>query len=175
MSQRIEEAVNTVEGIDELRSISGQGSSFVIVTFNWNATSTPPRRMSAIASPPYSTVPRDIDPPLISKFNNEDSPVLTIALSRNRSLRELTELADKIVKVQLERSAGVGEVRSSAVWSGPSTSGSMRNVWRPTRSRSQPCAMRSCDRMPMCRAAMLPPARASRCYARWGDRRSQSL
>src|SRR5207249_578244 len=38
------------------------------------------------------------------------SPVITVALSGNRSQRELTELADKIVKVQLERSAGVGEV-----------------------------------------------------------------
>src|SRR6476620_4467037 len=34
VSQKIEEAVNTVEGIDELRSISGPGSSVVIVTFN---------------------------------------------------------------------------------------------------------------------------------------------
>jgi len=34
ISQRIEEAVNTVEGINELRSISGQGRSVVIVTFN---------------------------------------------------------------------------------------------------------------------------------------------
>jgi multidrug efflux pump subunit AcrB len=34
VSQRIEEAVNTVEGINELRSISGQGRSLVIVTFN---------------------------------------------------------------------------------------------------------------------------------------------
>ena len=49
--------------------------------------------------------------PVISKFNNEDSPILTIAVSGDRSLRELTEIADKIVKVQLERSVGVGEVR----------------------------------------------------------------
>src|SRR5438477_11989444 len=34
VSQKIEEVVNTVEGIEELRSISGQGNSFVIATFN---------------------------------------------------------------------------------------------------------------------------------------------
>jgi HAE1 family hydrophobic/amphiphilic exporter-1 len=56
-------------------------------------------------------LPNDVDPPVISKFNNEDSPILTIAVSGDRSLRELTEIADKIVKVQLERSVGVGEVR----------------------------------------------------------------
>ena len=69
-------------------------------------------RMFATGSPRYSTVCRaTVDPPVISKFNNEDSPILTLALSGDRSLRELTEIADKIVKVQIERSAGVGEVR----------------------------------------------------------------
>ena len=47
----------------------------------------------------------------IAKFDNDSTPVLTVALSGDRSLRELTELADKVVKVQLERAAGVGEVR----------------------------------------------------------------
>src|SRR5437667_7734190 len=36
ISQRIEEAVNTIEGISELRSVSGPGASIVIVTFNLN-------------------------------------------------------------------------------------------------------------------------------------------
>src|SRR4029434_1327728 len=45
------------------------------------------------------------------KFDNDSTPILTLALSGNRSIRELTELADKIVKVQLERSKGVGLVR----------------------------------------------------------------
>ena len=112
ISQPIEEVVNTVEGIEELRSISGQGTSAVIATFNLN------RNIDAAAQDVRDRVatvlnrlPSDIDPPVISKFNNEDSPILTIAVSGDRSLRELTELADKIIKVQLERSAGVGEVR----------------------------------------------------------------
>ena len=49
-------------------------------------------------------------PPVIAKFNNDSSPVMSIALSGNRSLRELTEYGDKVVKVQLERSTGVGQV-----------------------------------------------------------------
>ncbi len=56
-------------------------------------------------------LPEDVDPPIISKLNQNDSePVLTIALSGDLSLRELTELADKVLKEQLERSKGVGEV-----------------------------------------------------------------
>jgi HAE1 family hydrophobic/amphiphilic exporter-1 len=112
ISQPIEEVVNTVEGIDELRSVSGRGSSFVMATFNLDrdidvAAQDVRDRVATV----LKRLPKEIDPPVISKFNNEDSPILTIAVSGDRSLRELTEIADKIVKVQLERSVGVGEVR----------------------------------------------------------------
>jgi HAE1 family hydrophobic/amphiphilic exporter-1 len=112
ISQPIEEVVNTVEGIDELRSISGRGTSFVIATFNLDrdidvAAQDVRDRVATV----LNRLPNDVDPPVISKFNNEDSPILTLAVSGDRSLRELTEIADKIVKVQLERSVGVGEVR----------------------------------------------------------------
>src|SRR3989454_146204 len=50
-------------------------------------------------------------PPVVSKFDNDQAPVVTIALSGDRALRELTEVADKMVRPQLERSSGVGEVR----------------------------------------------------------------
>ncbi|MGE0681654.1 MAG: efflux RND transporter permease subunit [Candidatus Binatia bacterium] len=112
VSQRIEEVVNTIEGINELRSISGTGASIVIVTFNLD------RDIDAAAQDVRDRVatvirdlPDDADPPIISKFDNDLTPVLTLALAGNREIRELTELADKIVKVQLERSDGVGEVR----------------------------------------------------------------
>ena len=112
LSQPIEEVVNTVEGIEELRSVSGQGSSFVMPTFNLDrdiniAAQDVRDRVATV----LKRLPDEVDPPVISKFNNEDSPILTIAISGDRSLRELTEIADKIVKVQLERATGVGEVR----------------------------------------------------------------
>ena len=112
ISQPIEEVVNTVEGIDELRSVSGRGTSFVMATFNLDrdidvAAQDVRDRVATV----LKRLPNEVDPPIISKFNNEDSPILTLAVSGDRSLRELTEIADKIVKVQLERSVGVGEVR----------------------------------------------------------------
>jgi HAE1 family hydrophobic/amphiphilic exporter-1 len=127
VSQKIEEVVNTVEGIQELRSISGQGSSFVIATFNLNrdidvAAQDVRDRVASVVR----DLPRDVDPPIVAKFNNDSSPVMTVALSADRPIRELTELADKIVKVQIERSAGVGEVdivgglsRAISVWIDP--------------------------------------------------------
>jgi HAE1 family hydrophobic/amphiphilic exporter-1 len=111
VSQVIEEAVNTVDGIDELRSISSGNTSFVIATFNLNrdiesAAQDIRDRIAGIVR----RLPLDVQPPVVSKFNNDSSPVMSIALSGNRSLRELTEYADKVIKIQLERSPGVGEV-----------------------------------------------------------------
>lgn len=111
VAQPIEEALNTIEGIQELRSISGAGSCFVVVTFELD------RDIEAAAQDVRDRVagmlrdlPRDTDPPVISKADTDQSPILSLALSGNRSQRELTEIADKIVKTQIERSAGVGEI-----------------------------------------------------------------
>jgi len=111
ISQPIEEEVNTVEGIDELRSISGNGNSFVIVRFNLDrdvntAVEDVRNRIAGVVN----ELPREADPPIVTKFDTERSPVMSVSLSGDRSQRELTELADKIVKVELERSQGVGEV-----------------------------------------------------------------
>jgi HAE1 family hydrophobic/amphiphilic exporter-1 len=112
VTQQIEEVVNTVDGIDELRSISGQGSSFVIATFkldrNLESAAQDIRdRVNSLGR----SLPEDATPPVIQKFDNDSTPVVTISLSADRSIRELTELADKTARVQLERVSGVGEVR----------------------------------------------------------------
>jgi hydrophobe/amphiphile efflux-1 (HAE1) family protein len=112
ISQQVEEVVNTVDGISELRSVSGQGTSFVIATFKLDrnlesATQDIRDRVNTLGR----RLPEDATPPVIQKFDNDSTPVLTIALSADRSLRELTELADKTVRVQLERVGGVGQVQ----------------------------------------------------------------
>src|SRR5574338_498463 len=112
VAQPIEEVVNTVDGISELRSICGQGNAIVIATFKLD------RNLESAAQDVRDRVntlgrrlPEDATPPVIQKFDNDSTPVLTLALSADRSLRELTELADKTARPQLERIAGVGEVR----------------------------------------------------------------
>lgn len=111
VSQPIEEALNTIEGIKELRSVNGSGSAFIVVTFELN------RDIDAAAQDVRDRVatvvrdlPRDTDPPTIAKADTDQSPILTLAVSGDRSQRELTEIADKIVKTHIERSSGVGEV-----------------------------------------------------------------
>ena len=112
IAQPIEEVVNTVDGISELRSVCGQGTAIVIATFRLD------RNLESAAQDVRDRVntlgrilPEDATPPVIQKFDNDSTPVLTIALSADRSLRELTELGDKMVRPQLERVGGVGEVR----------------------------------------------------------------
>jgi HAE1 family hydrophobic/amphiphilic exporter-1 len=124
VSQPIEEALNTIEGVQELRSVNGSGSAFIVVTFELG------RDIDAAAQDVRDRVatvvrdlPRDTDPPTIAKADTDQSPILSLALSGDRSQRELTEIADKIVKTHIERSAGVGEVnivggleRAISVW-----------------------------------------------------------
>ncbi len=112
ISQPLEEAVNTVEGIDELRSVSGNGVSMVIPTFNLDrdieaATQDVRDRISGVVA----QLPRDVRPPVVGKADSDRAPSLTIAVTANRPLRELTEIADKRIKPFLERSPGVGEVQ----------------------------------------------------------------
>ncbi|MEW6207218.1 MAG: efflux RND transporter permease subunit, partial [Acidobacteriota bacterium] len=111
VSYKIEEVVNTVEGVQELRSISGQGMSIVIASFDLDRDiDTAAQDVRDRVATVIRNLPRDADPPVVTKFNSDSSPVMTVALSADRPLRELTELADKIVKIQLERSEGVGEI-----------------------------------------------------------------
>jgi len=112
ISQRLEEAVNTVAGIDEMRSISSAGNSLVIVTFDLaQDIETAAQDVRDRVATVLRDLPSDAEPPIVSKFDNESSPVLTVALSGDRSIRELTELADKVVKLRLERARGVGQVQ----------------------------------------------------------------
>ena len=112
ISEQVEEVINTVDGISELRSISGQGNSITIATFNLDrdlesAAQDVRDRVSTLGR----RLPEDATPPVVQKFDNDSAPVLTIALTADRSIRELTEFADKTVRPQLERIGGVGEVR----------------------------------------------------------------
>ena len=111
VSQPLEEVVNTIEGIDELRSVNGGGSAFVMVTFDLNRNiETAAQDVRDRVAGVIRQLPRDMDPPTITKSDNDQQPIISIAVSGDRSRRELTEIADKIIKTQIERSPGVGEV-----------------------------------------------------------------
>lgn len=111
VSSVIEDAVATVAGIDELRSISWDGRSFVIITVELD------RDIDAAMADVRDTIsgvarqlPPGIDPPVVMKRDLDSSPIMTLAVSGPRSSRELFVLADRYVKNVIESSRGVGEV-----------------------------------------------------------------
>jgi HAE1 family hydrophobic/amphiphilic exporter-1 len=115
VSKPIEEALNTIGGIDELRSYSLEGASFVPVSFllEKNSTEAVQDVRDRVAS--VRTLPSGTDPPLVIKFNLDDSPVAGMVVFGPRDLRELREIAEKRVKPILETVDGVGQI---TVWGG---------------------------------------------------------
>ncbi|MFH1302415.1 MAG: efflux RND transporter permease subunit [Planctomycetota bacterium] len=112
VSAVIEDAVATVAGIDELRSISRDGRSFVIITFNLNRNvDAATQDVRDAVSGVMNLLPPNIDPPVVQKRDLESSPIMTLAVSGPRTSRELYLFADRYVKNVIESSPGVGEVQ----------------------------------------------------------------
>jgi hydrophobic/amphiphilic exporter-1 (mainly G- bacteria), HAE1 family len=113
VTKPVEEAVNTVSGIDELRSTTREGISIVVIGFklekNGDIAAQDVRDKVSTLLPrlPYGT-----DPPVVEKFNLDAAPVVTIAVSGGpgRKLKEVTEIAKKQIKEDLEAVSGVGAV-----------------------------------------------------------------
>ncbi|HEX2488654.1 MAG TPA: efflux RND transporter permease subunit, partial [Blastocatellia bacterium] len=111
ITDKIEEAVNTISGIDELRSTSSEGVSLVFVTFelerDLDEAAQDVRDKINRALP---NLPDNIEQPTIEKLDPDASPIMTISIASNRSLREMTEYADKTLRRQIESVNGVGQV-----------------------------------------------------------------
>src|SRR5438270_2069777 len=111
ITDKVEEAVNTISGIDQLQSISSEGTSQVIVSFVLEkdidvAAQEVRDRVNTI----LRDLPKDADPPIIQKFDPDSVPVLGIALSGPAPIRDITEFADKKLRRRLESISGVGQV-----------------------------------------------------------------
>jgi HAE1 family hydrophobic/amphiphilic exporter-1 len=114
VTKPLEDAVATVEGIDELRGISSDGSSLLLITFNLNRDldSAAQDVRDAINSV-LNRLPPDVYPPVIRKSDTDSSPIMTIAVSgppERYSSRALYLLADRYVKEIIESAQGVGQV-----------------------------------------------------------------
>ena len=111
ITKRIEEAVNTISGIDELRASSDQGNSRVTITFTLEreieaATQDVRDKLAQIVN----QFPRDTRPLQITKMDPDAQPILRLRRLRSRAPKEITEIADKRVKQELETVKDVGSV-----------------------------------------------------------------
>jgi HAE1 family hydrophobic/amphiphilic exporter-1 len=112
ITDRVERAVNTISGIDQLRSTSTEGVSQVVVEFQLEKNGdVAAQEVRDKVSQTLIDLPRNIDPPVIRKIDPDAAPVLYLSLAAQRPIRELTELADKTVRRELESLPGVGEVQ----------------------------------------------------------------
>lgn len=112
ITKRVEDAVNTISLIDEVRSTSVQGLSTVIVSFllekNGDIATQEIRDKVNQVIP---DLPETAEAPLVVKRDPDADPVLQLVVSAERSIREVTEIADKTIKPRLENVKGVGEVQ----------------------------------------------------------------
>src|SRR5213075_1728097 len=112
ITDRIEEAVNTISGIDDLRSISSEGISQVIISFLLDKdTDVAAQEVRDKVNGVLPRLPKTIQQPRVDKMDPDAAPVLSLALSaRQQPVRDITEYADKVLRRKLESVNGVGQV-----------------------------------------------------------------
>jgi hydrophobic/amphiphilic exporter-1 (mainly G- bacteria), HAE1 family len=112
ITDKVEGAVNTVSGIDELRSTSVEGVSQVFITFllekNPDIAAQEIRNKIDLI---VNDLPVTAEQPIVQKLDTDAAPVVRIAVSAPRSLKEVTDVADKRIKQQIESINGVGDVQ----------------------------------------------------------------
>ena len=116
VTRKVEEAVNTINGINSLTSRSYEGSSVVIIEFVLTVdpaqAAQDVREKVALIK---STFRKEVKEPRVTRYDPADQPIFSIAVTneagaKQRNLRELTTIADQVVKKRLENVRGVGSV-----------------------------------------------------------------
>ena len=116
VTRKVEEAVNTISGINSLTSRSYEGSSVVIIEFVLTVdpvqAAQDVREKVALVK---SSFRKEVEEPRVTRYDPAGQPIFSLSVSnqpgaRQRSLRELTTIADQVVKKRLENVRGVGSV-----------------------------------------------------------------
>jgi hydrophobic/amphiphilic exporter-1 (mainly G- bacteria), HAE1 family len=111
ITKKIEDAVNTIAQIDEIRSTSSEGLSLVIITFelskNGDVAAQEVQNKVNLAVP---DLPQSAKQPVVQKFDPGATPIMQIAVSAPRSVRDVTLIADKLIKQKLDNAKGVGQI-----------------------------------------------------------------
>ncbi len=111
VTKKIEDAVNTISQVDEVRSTSSEGQALVIITFELSkngdvAAQEVQNKVNLIAN----DLPQTAKTPVVQKFDPDATPILQVAVSAPRSLRDVTLIADKQIRQKLENASGVGQI-----------------------------------------------------------------
>ena len=120
----VEDAVTSVEGVKEVSSSSRQGSANITVEFELERDiDIAMQDVQSKLSQLQRRLPRDIDPPIVSKTNPEDEPIMRISVGGSRPPTFVADYIRNVVRPQLQTIPGVGEIqlqgfrdRSVRVW-----------------------------------------------------------
>ncbi len=111
VADTIEDAVMGISGIKEVSSSSKQGQTTLTIEFELDKDiDVALQEVQTKLAQAQRNLPKDIDPPIISKTNPEDQPIMWLCLSGSVPMRELTDYARDHVKDQFTSAPGVGEV-----------------------------------------------------------------
>lgn len=107
----VEGALNTVPGVEEMRSSSSRGRSNVTLTFNLEkdpdqAFQEVQQKLSGITN----RLPEQADPPSAQKSDPDSQPILMYTISAPRDVMELSEMVENLIQERIESADGVGEV-----------------------------------------------------------------
>jgi hydrophobe/amphiphile efflux-1 (HAE1) family protein len=111
VTKKIEDAVNTIGGLDHIQSVSQEGVSIIIIQFKLEvdgkeASQEVREKIAAIRA----DLPEDIEDPVIQRIDPASQPIFTLTVSGERSEKEITTYAKNTIKKRLENVSGVGRV-----------------------------------------------------------------
>lgn len=112
VTDKLEEAINTIAGIEELRSVSSEGISQIWVSFEMDKSiDVASQEVRDRVTQALINLPRGLDPPVVMKLDPGATPVAYLSVNAEAMApRALTELVDKTLRRQLETVSGVGQV-----------------------------------------------------------------
>ncbi|MGA9119553.1 MAG: efflux RND transporter permease subunit [Bacteroidota bacterium] len=111
VTKKVEEAVNSVGGIDHIQSVSQEGLSIVVIMFKLEVDGkTAAQEVREKVAAARANLPTEIEDPVITRFDPASQPILTLTVSGSRSVKEITTYAKDVVKRRLENVSGVGSV-----------------------------------------------------------------
>ena len=115
ITEPLEQNINGIPGIRSLSSVSSQGSCRITVEFELSVDlETAANDVRDKVSRAQRYLPRDCDPPTVSKADADATPILMVTIGSNkRSLLEISEIADLTVKEQLQT---IPDVSSVEIW-----------------------------------------------------------
>ena len=111
VAKPLEEAINTVAGIETLSSISSEGAVLIFAQFTLEKNPEVAAQEIRDRIGALRDLPLNMRPPLIQKADPDAAPVLMLSVKGNLPVAELTQLAEDKVKARIETVSGVGQVR----------------------------------------------------------------